>query len=873
MVSVDVAATATLTAAASLCTSTLYPAFGVITLPDLGLPITLAEPLVQQVPCAHLQQRAAADDDNKSSSPSPTKTSSRAQSKQGASSNGTPVTSPAVTPQAAVKTSLFTTDDGNITITDIVLPATTGTATAPATLNFHNPNDDPKTVHISSFREPFYLSTSPIVYTLASTTIVSWMLVIALFITTRSVFDEGIVYLGSRGSFTGSSSAGGVSVGGRPWLQKIAALTVAVSLTIATADTMSIARDQYIWGVTNARELQRSVMSRLELKIIRIISDTFLWLAQAQTLIRLFPRHREKVVIKWVAFALISLDVVFSSLNSFPFGKYDILNGNYIDPDATDDSHTNKGLAHPVPAISYVFKLSLGLLYFFWVSYYAFLKRRYAFYHPLMKNISLVSVISLLSITVPIVFFILDISQPNFTVWGDYVRWVGAAAASVIVWEWVERIEALEREEKKDGVLGREVYDGDDMLEINAAEYPWRHKHGKFGGSGSSGGSGGTDLEGGHRVNGHATGGPGGLPNGHAGGPTFHEHEGRSIGDILRPPLWSHRAAQAATPVSRTDTPSAASTVYAIRYQGESRTPEPPMPYYTHAADLARHPSVPQSYSEDTHDGRSHNGRGAAAARYSPDASGDAAANAVSDVAREPTTTVPPRARVMRSVSYSNEPDAQDGAEDHQHTITRTMDLATLTSGGRGGRGSRWDVRGRLEDFAASQADRFREKFHPSTDTDKLPVTVVPAPPRVGAALQQVLEEEEEGGSEARRHQQQQQPQPSSQQPSQGGSVYGGSSAIDAAASTASERYASGPARTSAMRSRPSPLPLPVNQPPLWPGVNRARAAAYDEDEDDGDGESFEGEEDEEDEGQSTTDDLSSVLSREPRPHNGSRAG
>ncbi|KAH8720416.1 pH-response regulator protein palH/prr-4 [Beauveria bassiana] len=858
MVSVDVAATATLTAAASLCTSTLYPALGVITLPDVGLPITLAEPLVQQFPCASLLPRADNDDDSSGSS-----SSSSAESKQGATTTGTSVTSPAVSDQAVTATNPSTTDDANITVSDIVVTATTGTPTASATLNFHNGNDNPKTVHISSFGDPFYLSTSPIIYALSACTIVSWMLVIALFITTRSTFDGGIVYLGSRGSFTGSSSSGGVSIGGRPWLQKIAALTVAISLTVATADTMSIVKDQYVWGITNARELQRDVMSRLELKIIRIISDTFLWLAQAQTLIRLFPRHREKVVIKWVAFALISLDIVFSSLNSFPFSEYDILNGNYIDPNANgDDSRSNRGLAHPVPAISYVFKLSLGLLYFFWVSYYAFLKRRCAFYHPLMKNICLVAVISLLSITVPIVFFILDISKPNFTAWGDYVRWVGAAAASVVVWEWVERIEALEREEKKDGVLGREVYDGDDMLEINAAEYPWRHKHGKFGGSGSSGGSNGIDLEGGqmhHRPNGHAL-GPGGLQNGHARGPRPHEDEGRSMGDILRPPIWSQRAAQAATPVSRTDTPSAASTVYAVRYQGESRTPEPPMPYFTHAPDLVRHPSGPQSYSEDAHDARSHYGRGAGA-RYSPDASGDAG-NAASEYNRETEMMTPARARVLRSVSYGNGPEVQDAADD-QHTITRTMDFNTITAGSRGGRGGRWDIRGRLEDFAASQAERFREKLHPSTDTDKLPVTVVPAPPRRGAALQQVLEEDEEG-SEARR---QQQP---TQQQSQGGSVYGGSSAIDAAASTASERYANGLARMSARRSRPAPLPLPVSQPPLWPGVNR-RAATYDEEEDD---ESFEGEEDDEDEGQSTTDDLSSVRSRErPNGSAASRAG
>lgn len=839
MLSVDVAATATLTAAAYLCTSTLYPAFGVITLPDVGLPVTLAEPLVQQVPCgaAHEQPQIAL----------------RADGNDGGS-NATPMTTDAgvATPlsaHAATATSATTTTDGgNVTAAD-VLSAPTKTPTASATLDFRTGTESPNSIHTSSFHDPFYLSTSPIIYALAATTVVSYMLVIALFITTRSFFDGGIVYLGNRGSFTSSSSAGGgVVIGGRPWLQKIAALTVAISLTIATADTMSIARYQYIWGVTNAKELQSEVMSRLELKVIRIISDTFLWLAQAQTLIRLFPRHREKVVIKWVAFCLISLDVVFSSLNSFPFEKYDILNGVGGDGTLDSDGRPNKGLVHPIPAISYVFKLSLGLLYFVWVSYYAFLKRRYAFYHPLMKNMLLVSMISLLSITVPIVFFILDISKPNFTAWGDYVRWVGAAAASVVVWEWVERIEALEREEKKDGVLGREVYDGDDMLEINAADYPWYHKHGKFGGSGGSGGSTAADLEHGqahYRSNGHAVAPGAGLQNGHATGPNSHGRDGRSIGDILRPPIWSQRAAHAATPVSRTDTPSAASTVYAVRYQGESRTPEPPVPYYSHAPDLTRQTSIPQTYSEDAPDAHSHNGRGA---RSSPDTSGEAAGNEANGEA------APSRSRVMRSVSYSNEPDTQDIADEQP---TRTTGFDTMARASRSSRHhGKWDLRGRLEDFAASQADRFRDKFHPSTDTDKLPVTVVPAPARVGAALQQVLEEDEEG-SEARRQQQQQ------QQANPAGSVYGGSSAIDAAASTASERYASAPVRSTASRSRVSPLPMPMNNPPLWPGVNR-RAVTYEDEE--------ETSEDEDEEDVSTTDDLSSVVSERPNGSSASRA-
>lgn len=253
--------------------------------------------------------------------------------------------------------------------------------------------------HISDFRDPFYASTFPQCYALSATTIIAYTLVIMLFITPRSFLDGGVVVLGRKGFTNGG---GGTSIGGRPWLQKVAALSVAISLTIANAATFRVAERQYSWGVQNAKQLQEDVLGGTELKIIRIISNTFLWLAQAQTLIRLFPRQREKVIIKWTAFALITLDVIFQSLNSFKYGGSDL---------------TQPKFTEAVPALSYLFALALGVLYAAWVLYYSIMKKRYAFYHPLMKNMILVAALSVVSILVPVVFFILDISKPDFAGW------------------------------------------------------------------------------------------------------------------------------------------------------------------------------------------------------------------------------------------------------------------------------------------------------------------------------------------------------------------------------------------------------------------------------------------------------------------------
>lgn len=293
---------------------------------------------------------------------------------------------------------------------------------------------------------PFYSSSVPLVFVIGATTVIAWSLIIVLLITPAGLMDRS-----SRGFssfFQSRHMPGRPAIRSRPWLQKAAALLVAIAMTIATVHIFSVAEEQYSDATIDAAVLRDKVAGSLEVRIIRVISDVFLWLAQVQTLIRLFPRHKEKLIIKWFGFLLILLDLIFSCLNSF-----------YVNSLARPRAYQDA-----IPALAYLFQLSLGLLYAAWVFFYATTKRRYAFFHPSMPNISIIAALSTVSILIPVVFFIVDVAEPNVAGWGDYFRWVGAAAASIIVWEWVDRIELLEQDEKKDGILGREVFDGDEML-------------------------------------------------------------------------------------------------------------------------------------------------------------------------------------------------------------------------------------------------------------------------------------------------------------------------------------------------------------------------------------------------------------------------
>ncbi|KAB8360766.1 hypothetical protein FH972_024500 [Carpinus fangiana] len=441
---------------------------------------------------------------------------------------------------------------------------------------------------IKDNREPFFESSTPLIYVVATATVIAWTLLIVLLITPRtfSIFSRNnrprlLPGASILGALSGRSSM--FATGSRPWLQKAAALSVAVSMTIATADTFKVAEFQYGTGQQSADQLRDDVTNSAEIRILRIVSDLFLWLAQVQTLIRLFPRHKEKLLIKWVGFILILADIIFSCLNSF-----------WIGANITNSSSPKDAIS----ALSYLFQLALSLLYATWVFYYAITKRRYAFYHDKMPNMCIIALLSCVSISIPVAFFIADILEAGIAGWGDYFRWVGAAAASIVVWEWVERIEAVEREEKKDGILGREIFDGDEMLDNTPSDSRGRRRSLRSPSTSSDSPSGpgvlanfrkymkfskrdrsrdveATTLHLKEKANGHVS---NGAPRqiAHAVDDTGHPaSHAAGTDESFESPLPSQ------TPIDRSNAASAESTVYAVRYHPVSDTPPVPLNQYT----------------------------------------------------------------------------------------------------------------------------------------------------------------------------------------------------------------------------------------------------------------------------------------------------
>ncbi|KAK5085156.1 pH-response regulator protein palH/rim21 [Lithohypha guttulata] len=569
----------------------------------------------------------------------------------------------------------------------------------------HVKNGNSTVVHSN---DPFYASVAPNIYALATATVISYILVILIFITPRTFYvggpGGGASFLGLRSLVPGSGSSSIIGVGRRPLLQKVAAITVAISLTIATADTFRVAERQYNDGLMDSQHLVDDVIGSVEIRVVRVISDTFLWLAQVQTLIRLFPRHKEKVTIKWLGFAMVTCDTVFSILENF------VSQTTLTRPRSFQDA---------IPALSYLFQMAISLIYASCVIYYSLSKRRFAFWHLKMKNILLVAILSLASVLIPVVFFVLDVSQPSIATWGEYIRWVGAAAASVVVWEWVERIEALERDEMKDGILGREIFDGDEMLDMGSEGRSSNTS--RYFGFGKRSSWNGNDEK---KVSMMP------IPTVR---PRFHFRKNKvanekmnrrkshkpdgptTNGDVAGPP-------QTTTPVSRSDTTSAASTVYAVRYQNVS-SPPPAIPEA--AAHRSRQTSVQingQIAPLETTESSTHANKPIQTANL-PESQPEEARGKDDASRRQVWQAVPNPFKRKRT-----EPPAEVAAQMAASNVRRSPAQTYH------------NLRDRLGAFTVAQRSRLagRARTGPSPP---IPVTVIPAQPRPSRVTNTIFEE------------------------------------------------------------------------------------------------------------------------------------
>ena len=267
--------------------------------------------------------------------------------------------------------------------------------------------------------DPFFASVTPQTFALAGATVAAAILLVLLFLSRTR----------------------------KPWVQKIATFVMTVSLITYMAVSVDLLEDQYAQGRYDADAL-RNVNENVICRIFAYVAEVLIYLAQVQTLMKIFPRKRDKVIIKWTGLCLIVLTMIFCALLQF------------LQPSAPPPGQRSSAwqiFLQILPPLNYLFSIALALIYALCVVYFGIIHRRVAYTVPAGL---ILAFLSLACITMPIIFFCLDIWAEFVVGWGQYIRSIASIGSVVIVWEWMERVD--ESEAKRDGksaVLGRRIFE------------------------------------------------------------------------------------------------------------------------------------------------------------------------------------------------------------------------------------------------------------------------------------------------------------------------------------------------------------------------------------------------------------------------------
>uniref|UniRef100_A0A060T0X9 pH-response regulator protein palH/RIM21 n=1 Tax=Blastobotrys adeninivorans TaxID=409370 RepID=A0A060T0X9_BLAAD len=323
---------------------------------------------------------------------------------------------------------------------------------------------------------PFYGSVTPFAYSISATTIMAWLLFILLIIAQKR----------------------------RPLFQKIAVCALGVTLTAVLAQSSNVLRRQYKQGYQNIHGLLVEVTRGLTFEILDVISTTLLWLAHVQVVLRLFQEPQYRVLILGVGALLVMLYVIFQCLTYFK---------EWADASELEDRFG------AISILNYVIQYVIILVYVLAVVIYSLRKRRHAYRPRVMAT----AIISLLACVSPLVFTSMCISSYWFEGWATFVNRICSAAASVVVWGWLDAIERSEKDEQKTGVMGRKLQLGkdhtghiqvdpnydEDMIGSTRSDSSSQHSSRSRGDAGDSQGSNGYGGDYGADSNANGANGPG----------------------------------------------------------------------------------------------------------------------------------------------------------------------------------------------------------------------------------------------------------------------------------------------------------------------------------------------------------------------------
>lgn len=222
------------------------------------------------------------------------------------------------------------------------------------------------------------------------------------------------------------------------WLLRVSSFLGSVNLIILFSRGIVELSRQHDLGYASGEELLDELQDDSVFGSIDFVVVLVAQFAQVQVIMRLFNRVKEKRAGFILGGTLLISAQVIWGVSSF---------SNF---DQTVDSDISI-----LPAFTYLLRIALSMMYCGLIIIYGVGKRRFIFH----KDIVLLTILTFLTINFQFAFFVADIADLWVSELSEVFNTTIYISVTVIPWEWINRLHALERRQQTEGILGRPIYE------------------------------------------------------------------------------------------------------------------------------------------------------------------------------------------------------------------------------------------------------------------------------------------------------------------------------------------------------------------------------------------------------------------------------
>lgn len=228
------------------------------------------------------------------------------------------------------------------------------------------------------------------------------------------------------------------------WLLRVGSFLASVNLIVLFARAIMEFSRQHSLGFASGEELLDSLQSDSVFSGIDFVFVLIAQFSQVQVIMRLFSRVKEKRVGFILGGTLSVCAQVIWGVSTF----------------STFDEFSESDITI-LPAFTYLLRIALSMMYCGLVIIYGIGKRRYIFH----RDIILLTILTFITVNFQFAFFVADIADVWVSELSEIFNTTIYVSVTVIPWEWINRVHALERHQQTEGILGRPVYE-DEYKEI-----------------------------------------------------------------------------------------------------------------------------------------------------------------------------------------------------------------------------------------------------------------------------------------------------------------------------------------------------------------------------------------------------------------------